>query len=181
MLNEDFFRRSAIEVAQSMIGMMLTLDGVGGIIVETEAYLDHDPASHSFNGPTIRNRSMFGLPARAYVYRIYGMHWCVNAVCLPGAAVLIRALQPVTGVDVMQERRKIDDIRKLCSGPGKLCQALGIDGRHDGSSLLELPFALQPAASDVRLATGKRIGITKAAHEPWRFGLADSPFVSRRF
>jgi DNA-3-methyladenine glycosylase len=181
MKDRLFFERSAVAVAQDMIGMKLTLEGAGGIIVETEAYLADDPASHSFRGPTIRNRAMFGPPGRAYVYRIYGMHWCVNAVCLPGSAVLIRALQPVSGIAIMQERRGFQDLRQLCSGPGKLCQALGIDGRHDGEELTGPPFALGVADQEHPIAVGQRIGITKAADQPWRFGLAGSPFVSAKF
>jgi DNA-3-methyladenine glycosylase len=181
MIGSRFFERNAIDVAAQMIGLRLTLDGVGGIIVETEAYLADDPASHSFKGPTTRNSAMFGPAGRAYVYRIYGMHWCINAVCLPGSAVLIRALQPVSGIDIMQERRRQHDQRQLCSGPGKLCEAIGIDGRHDGENLTTRPFALQAAEQVPAILTGTRIGISKAAHQPWRFGLAGSPFVSRKF
>lgn len=181
MTDESFFARDAVEVARAMIGMTLTLDGVGGLVVETEAYLADDPASHSYRGETKRNRAMFGPPGRAYVYRIYGMHWCLNAVCLRGSAVLIRALQPLEGVAAMAERRGTGNPRLLCSGPGRLAQALGIDSRHDGMSLFEAPFALRAAATGHEVSVGVRIGISKAAERPWRFGLAASPFVSKAF
>ena len=181
MTDESFFARDAVEVARAMIGMTLTLDGVGGLVVETEAYLADDPASHSYRGETKRNRAMFGPPGRAYVYRIYGMHWCLNAVCLRGSAVLIRALQPLEGVAAMAERRGTGNPRLLCSGPGRLAQALGIDSRHDGMSLFEAPFALRAAAPGHEVSVGVRIGISKAAERPWRFGLAASPFVSKAF
>ena len=181
MPGAGFFQRNAVAVAMAMIGMELTLNGSGGVIVETEAYLGDDPASHSFRGRTPRNRAMFGPPGLAYVYRIYGMHWCLNAVCLPGSAVLIRALEPATGLDMMRQRRGLAEIRQLCSGPGKLCQALGVTGQHDGMSLLAPPFRLKPAAMEMKLATGTRIGFTKAAHEPWRFGVEGSAYLSRKF
>jgi DNA-3-methyladenine glycosylase len=181
MLDRGFFKRSALEVASDLIGVELLFDGAGGLIVETEAYLDGDPASHSYKGQTRRNRSMFGSAGCAYVYGIYGMHWCLNAVCLPGSAVLIRALQPTTGLIAMRRRRGMEDIRLLCSGPGRLCQALGIDGRHDGMPLSNFPFELRPAAKGLSLLTGPRIGITRAVNEPWRFGLRGCKFVSRKF
>jgi DNA-3-methyladenine glycosylase len=180
-VQQDFFARNAIDVAAALIGVELTVEGAGGMIVETEAYLPHDPASHSFAGPTARNRSMFGEAGTAYIYHIYGVHWCLNAVCLPGSAVLIRALEPMAGVEIMRRRRKVEEIRQLCSGPGKLCQALGIDRRYDGLSLLQPPFALTRQGKAVSLAIGKRIGISKAVDELWRFGLKGSPFLSRRF
>lgn len=183
LLAADFFARDAVTVAKALIGVRLLVDGVGGRIVETEAYDQGDPASHSFAGPTRRNASMFGPPGRAYVYRIYGAHWCLNAVCAgdPRGAVLIRALEPTDGLALMAERRGTDEARLLCSGPGRLCQALGVTGAHDGLALDQAPFALFAAERTPVLATGPRIGITKAADTPWRFGAQGSPFLSRPF
>jgi DNA-3-methyladenine glycosylase len=182
-VSSEFFRRDAVTVAKALIGVKLLVDGVGGIIVETEAYDGDDPASHSFNGPTKRNAAMFGPPGRGYVYRIYGAHWCLNAVCAgqPRGAVLIRALEPTDGLDQMVERRGTSDERLLCSGPGKLCQALAVTGAHDGLPLDAPPFALFATGQAPALATGPRIGITKAAETPWRFGAAGSRFLSRPF
>jgi len=181
MLNHGFFERHAIEVARDLIGVELVFKNAGGLIVETEAYLDSDPASHSYKGCSPRNRTMFGPAGRAYVYHIYGLHWCLNAVCPPGSAVLIRALQPTAGVAIMQQRRGTEDIHLLCRGPGRLCQALSINREQDGASLYRRPFALKPAAVGLPLSVSKRIGISRAKDEPWRFGLAGSEFVSRRF
>jgi DNA-3-methyladenine glycosylase len=180
-LHRSFFERSAIEVAKDLIGATLVFDGLGGVIVETEAYLLEDPASHSFKGVTRRNGSMFGPPGRAYIYRSYGLHWCLNAVCLPGSAVLIRALEPTVGISTMGVRRSCQDIRLLCSGPGRLCQALGINGSHDSLALDQEPFEMLTAAESESVCAGKRIGITKALDEPWRFGLTGSKFLSRKF
>jgi DNA-3-methyladenine glycosylase len=180
MLNRSFFARNAVDVARAMIGMELRLDNVGGMIVETEAYLADDPASHSFIGKRTRNRSMWGEPGTAYVYLIYGMHLCLNIVCQPGSAVLIRALEPRHGIKTMQQRRGVEDVRKLCSGPGRLAQALGIQPHHDGMDTLARPFRLAAIASDHDVAIGKRIGISKAADQPWRFGLKASPFLSKK-
>lgn len=182
-LGADFFARDAVTVAKALIGVRLLVEGIGGIVVETEAYDRDDPASHSFGGPTRRNAVMFGPPGRAYVYRIYGAHWCLNAVCAgePRGAVLIRALEPTDGLAVMAERRGTDQARLLCSGPGRLCQALAIAGAHDGAALDAPPFALFAADRPRALAVGPRIGLSKAVDTPWRFGAAGSPFLSRPF
>ena len=182
-LGRDFFDRSVHEVAPDLIGVTLLVDGVGGPIVEVEAYDHEDPAAHGSRGRTARNASMFGPPGHAYGYRSSGFHWCLNFVCEPeevASAVLIRALEPLEGLDVMRPRRGLDDERLLCSGPGRLCQALGVTGAHDGLSLAEPPFELRPRDGTPEIAVGPRVGITKAADQPWRYALAGSPFVSRR-
>jgi DNA-3-methyladenine glycosylase len=171
-------------VARQLIGVTVLVDGVGGRIVETEAYDGEDPASHSYSGPTDRNVAMFGPPAHAYVYRSYGIHWCLNFVCREeghGAGVLIRALEPVTGLDTMCERRGTRDHWLLCSGPGKLCQALGVTRALNGRSLAAAPFELAPAPGGIEVVTGPRIGISKAVDVAWRFGLAGSRWVSKPF
>ncbi len=177
--------RSPHEVAPELIGAELYLNGVGGTIVEVEAYDHEDPASHGFgNRRTKRNASMFLPGGHVYVYRSYGVHWCLNIVCeVEGVAgaVLLRALQPADGVDEMRDRRGVADPHLLCSGPGRLCQALGVTREHDGLSVQEPPFELRPRRGPVELVTGPRIGITKAAERPWRYGLAGSRFVSRPF
>ena len=180
------FGAPAEAVAARLIGVLLLVDGVGGRIVETEAYDQADPASHTFGGPTDRNRAMFGPPGHAYVYRSYGIHWCLNFVCREtghGAGVLIRAIEPTHGLAQMQARRGQAAARMLCSGPGKLGQALAIDRRLDGLSLAGPPFDLQAAdpARAAGLATGPRIGISRAVEAPWRFGEAGSAFLSRPF
>jgi len=178
-LPRDFFARSVHEVAPDLIGVTLLMDGVGGRIVEVEAYDQEDPASHGYRGPTARTGSMFGPPGAAYVYRSYGIHWCLNFVCEPRSAVLIRALEPRVGLDAMHERRDVDDPRLLCSGPGRLCQALGITRRHDGLPLDEPPFELIAREADPEIVRGPRVGITRATEQPWRYAVAGSPFVSR--
>ena len=174
-----FFAREAASVARELIGCLLLHDGVGGLIVETEAYDRLDPASHSFAGPTRRNASMFGPAGNAYVYRSYGLHWCFNIVCAPGSAVLVRALEPTAGLDAMRQRRGTAAPRLLCAGPGRLCQALAITGALDGRALDQPPFALAARSDPVGIASGRRIGITRAAATPWRFLLAGSTFISR--
>jgi DNA-3-methyladenine glycosylase len=183
-LPRAFFARSVHEVAPDLIGVTLLVDGVGGPIVEVEAYDQEDPASHAFRGQTARNAVMFGEAGFAYVYRSYGIHWCLNFVCgAPGRAeaVLIRALEPTHELDRMRARRGVTVERALCSGPGKLCQALGLTGDHDGRPLDEPPFELLQRAATPQIVTGPRIGITKAADRRWRYGLAGSRFLSRPF
>ncbi|MDB5731121.1 MAG: DNA-3-methyladenine glycosylase [Variovorax sp.] len=183
------FMAPSHEVARCLIGVTLLVDGVGGRIVETEAYDREDPASHSFSGPTERNAAMFGPPGRAYVYRSYGIHWCLNFVCREeghGAGVLIRALEPTMGLERMRARRGLDAPGLLCAGPGRLGQALGIDASLNGLALDAPPFALLgvpvgEASVEIRIESGPRIGISKAADVPWRFGERGSHFLSRPF
>lgn len=184
MLRSSFFDLPAVEVAQGLIGASIRVAGVGGVIVETEAYDAFDPASHSFGGPTLRNAPMFGPAGRAYVYRIYGLHWCFNVVCdatQPGSAVLIRAIEPLWGLSDMRQRRGADAIQSLCSGPGKLCQALAIDSRLNGCDLNQPPFWFSPPRQPVARLVGGRIGISRGSETPWRFGLAGSRFLSKPF
>lgn len=167
-----FYLRSAPEVARDLIGAYLAVDGVGGVIIETEAYEPDDPASHSFRGETARNGAMFRSGGVAYVYRSYGIHWCLNIVTGAeghGAAVLIRALEPTSGLGMMAARRRLADPRQFASGPGRVTQALGLDRRHDGLSLADWPFRLELAPAAATIMAGPRIGITKGVETPWRF------------
>lgn len=180
-VHRDFFARNVHVVAPELIGATLLFDGVGGVIVEVEAYDHEDPAAHSFRGETLRNRSMFGQPGHAYVYRSYGIHWCVNFVCEDAGAILIRALEPTRGLDVMRARRGVESDRLLCAGPGRLCRALGITGEHDGLPLDRKPFELRARETEPEIVTGPRIGITKAVDRSWRYGLKGSRHLSRSF
>ncbi len=183
-IRRTFFAPSVHEVAPDLVGATLLVNGVGGIIVEVEAYHHTDPAAHSFRGPTARNKVMFGPPGFAYVYRSYGIHWCVNFVCDEegsASAVLIRALQPTRGIPAMRRRRRLYDERSLCSGPGKLTEALGISDEHNGLPLDASPIALYARAGKPDVVAGLRIGITKAVELPWRYGLKGSKFLSKRF
>ncbi len=181
-LTQDFFARSVHEVAPDLIGVTLLVDGVGGPIVEVEAYDHEDPAAHGYRGRTDRNASMFGPPGHAYVYRSYGIHWCLNLVAEGegvASAVLLRALEPRHGIAEMKRRRGLDDERLLAAGPGRLCQALGVTREHDGLALDRPPFELLARARQPEIVTGPRIGITRAADRPWRYALAGSRYLSR--
>ena len=183
-LDRCFFARSVHVVAPDLIGATLLFKGTGGVIVEVEAYHQTDPAAHSFGGRTQRNVVMFGPPGYAYIYRSYGIHWCLNFVCEPegmASAVLIRALAPTQGLPAMRRRRGVSDERLLCSGPGRLCEALGITDTQYGLPLDQPPFQIFARADDVEVAVGPRIGLTKAVDHPWRYGLKGSRFVSKPF
>jgi DNA-3-methyladenine glycosylase len=183
-IDPAFFARPAIVVAPDLVGVTMLVDGVGGVIVECEAYDGLDPASHSFKmRKTARNAAMFGPPAHAYVYRSYGIHWCLNFVCgeRDGHAVLIRALDPTHGIACMQTRRETEDVRLLCRGPGRLCEALGVTRELDGQSLLRAPFRFLPRADEVHTIKGPRIGLSRGERLIRRFGLRGSAFLSRRF
>jgi DNA-3-methyladenine glycosylase len=183
-LKRAFFNRSVLEVAPDLIGATMLFDGVGGRIVEVEAYHHTEPAAHSFRGQTPRNAVMFGPPGYTYVYRSYGIHWCLNFVCEPrgsASAVLIRAVEPTVGLKVMRRRRGLSDERLLCAGPGRVCEALGIMAAQSGMALDAPPFELFARAGPVEVVAGLRIGITKAADLPWRYGLKDSRFLSKHF
>jgi DNA-3-methyladenine glycosylase len=179
------FEAPSEAVARALIGATLLVDGVGGVIVETEAYDQADPASHTFMGPTTRNAAMFGPAGHAYVYRSYGIHWCLNFTCREaghGAGVLIRAIEPRAGLEQMSQRRGgIADPRLLCSGPGRVGQALGITLAHYGLPLDRPPFFVAPPSEAVEAVVGPRIGISKGVDAPWRFGLLGSRYLSKPF
>ncbi len=181
MMTAADFDLPVLELAPLLIGATLLVEEVGGVIVETEAYHHEDPASHSRSGPTVRNASMFAGPGVAYVYRSYGIHWCLNLVGPRGTGVLIRALRPTAGLDQMIQRRGLADPRRLCSGPGRVGQALGITRSHDGLSLDRRPFKVDAPATPPEVVAGPRVGISKAVDQPWRFGLKGSPFLSKPF
>jgi DNA-3-methyladenine glycosylase len=183
-ITQAFFKRSVHEVAPDLIGAILLFNGVGGRVVEVEAYHHTDPAAHSFRGPTARNVVMFGPPGFAYVYRSYGIHWCLNFVCEPkgsASAVLIRAIEPTVGLPVMRRRRGVADDRLLCAGPGRLCEALDVTVAQNGLALDEPPFKIFARTEAVQIVTGPRIGLTKAIDKPWRYGLKGSRFLSKPF
>jgi len=183
-IGRSFFHRSVHAVAPELIGATLLVNGIGGVIVEVEAYHHTDPAAHSYTGRTERNAVMFGPPGAAYVYRSYGIHWCLNFVCEAAgsaSAVLIRAIEPTAGLALMRRRRGLRDERALCSGPGKLCQALGVGIRHNGLALDRAPFELRARERRPEIVVGVRIGITKAVEHPWRYGLKGSRFLSKPF
>lgn len=184
LLTRKFFARSVHDVAPDLIGATLLVDGVGGIIVEVEAYHHTEPAAHSFNGPTPRNMVMFGPPGFLYVYRSYGIHWCMNFVCEKegsASAVLIRAIEPTQGIPAMRRRRGLHDERMLSSGPGKLCEAMAVTGKHNGLALDAPPIAIYARTRKPEIVSGIRIGITKAVELPWRYGLKGSKFMSKPF
>ena len=184
LIRRDFFARSVHAVAPDLIGATFLVNGVGGRIVEVEAYHHTDPAAHSFRGPTERNAVMFGPPGFVYVYRSYGIHWCVNFVCEregSASAVLIRAIEPLEGLAKMRRRRGVSDDRLLCSGPGRLCEALGITRAHNGLALDAPPFWLGRRDIEAEVVIGPRIGLTKAVDQPWRYGLKGSRFLSKPF
>ena len=183
-MKRSFFARSVHDVAPELVGAEMYVDGVGGTIVEVEAYDHEDPAAHGFGGRTERNAAMFGPPGHAYVYRSYGIHWCLNFVCEDegvASAVLIRALEPTQGMETMAARRRGAEPRLLAAGPGRLCEALGVTREHDGLPLDRRPFELRERRAEPALLVGPRVGITKAADRPWRYGLAGSRFLSRPF
>lgn len=183
-LPPSFYARDVLAVARDLIGVTLLVDNVGGVIVETEAYDRDDPASHGFRGQTPRNAVMFGPPGHIYIYLSYGMHWCANIVCGEighASAVLLRAVEPVAGIERMEERRGLTKRVLLCSGPGRLCQALGLTAAQNGLAIGRPPFELRRRHEDPPVIAGPRIGITKAVERPWRFGWEGSKFLSKKF
>ena len=181
-MNHDFYARPVLDVAPDLLGCVVEHDGASGVIVETEAYHDSEPACHAYAGLTARTQVLFGAPGKAYVYRSYGVHALLNAVCEPegvGAAVLIRALAPLEGIDVMRARRGLERVEELCSGPGKLTQALGIELSENGTDLVTGTIRIRPAERPPRFVVSRRVGITKAAELPWRFCAVGSRSVSR--
>jgi DNA-3-methyladenine glycosylase len=183
-LTRSFFDRSVHAVAPELIGATLMVGGAGGVIVEVEAYHHTDPAAHSYGGMTERNAVMFGPPGFVYVYRSYGIHWCLNFVCEAAgsaSAVLIRAIEPTEGLAAMRRRRGLPEARDLCSGPGKLCEALGVTHKHNGLALDRPPFELRARVGTPDVVAGPRIGISKAVDDPWRYGLKGSKFLSKPF
>ena len=183
-LRRSFFARSVHEVAPDLIGATFLVNGVGGIIVEVEAYDQTDPAAHSFRGPTPRNAVMFGPPGYTYVYLSYGLNWCVNFVCQAAgsaAGVLLRAIEPTHGLAAMRRRRGVTDVKALCSGPGKLCEALAITKALSELPIDRSPIALHARSGGAEIATEVRIGLTKAVDLPWRYGLKGSKYLSKRF
>ena len=177
-----FLEGDVREVARGLVGWTFLVHGVGGVIVETEAYRFDDPASHAFGGRTPRNATMFGPSGHLYVYRSYGIHWCANVVCGAegvASAVLLRALRPTHGVDDMRTRRGVDDARLLAAGPGRLTQALGLSGENDGDDLGVPPYELTMPPQPPEVVASTRVGITRAIEQPWRYTLAGSTFVSR--
>jgi DNA-3-methyladenine glycosylase len=183
-LTKSFFDRSVHDVAPDLIGVTLLVGGVGGRIVEVEAYHHTEPAAHSYRGLTPRNAVMFGPPGYLYIYRSYGIHWCMNFVCEAvgsASAVLIRAIEPLEGVALMRRRRGVKDLRLLCSGPGRVCEALAVTAAHNGMALDEPPFELFARSEPVEVVSGVRIGLTKAVDLPWRHGEKGSRFLSKPF
>jgi DNA-3-methyladenine glycosylase len=182
LIRRDFFARPVAEVGRELVGATLLVDGVGGRIVELELYDHEDPASHGFRGKTPRNAAMFGPPGHAYVYRSYGIHWCLNLVCAEegvAAAILLRALEPTQGLDAMRARRGVEAERLLCAGPGRICQALGVTRAHDGLALDAPPFELLPRSEEPAIVAVPRIGISHAVDVPWRLCEAGSRYLSR--
>lgn len=182
MTPQELLAGDVHDVARGLLGWTFLRQGVGGRIVEVEAYTSDDPASHAYRGRTRRNGSMFAAPGTLYVYRSYGIHWCVNVVVEPpgsAAAVLVRALEPTHGVAEMCARRGTTDLRLLCAGPGRLTQALGITGADDGATIVEPPFVLEPPSARVEVTVTPRIGLTKAADLPWRYVETGTPWASR--